>query len=102
MSMRTYFLSNFHTSVGLICLQFKQNSKAKNAFTSSILVIPTAAAYCGLGISFLQCDDYESAIDSFWAATELDPQNEYDLQWLNWARHLYYHAPRVRSRGCHL
>lgn len=100
-SSKLWLQSTFQMFFGLGCLHFKLYSKAKDAFTHSILVTPTAAAYCGLGICFLQRNEYESAIASFQAAVELDPHNDYDLNWLNWATHLHSHAiPEPGCRHC--
>lgn len=98
MSMRTWMCSNFQTLVGLICLKFKQYSKAEDAFYRSLSAVPTGAAFCGLGISFIQQSKYESAVESFQAAVALDPTNDHDLNWLNWATHLHSHA--TAEPGC--
>jgi lipoprotein NlpI len=91
-AIKTWFEYNLQTLFGLICLQLRQHVRARTAFTRSIVAMPTSAAYCGLGITFLRQDNYESAINSFWAALELEPNNEYDAKWLNWAVHLYSHG----------
>lgn len=94
-AIKTWLECNFQTLFGLIWLQLRQHLRARTAFTRSIVATPTAAAYCGLGITFLRQDNYEFAINSFWAALELDPGNEYDEKWLNWAVHLYCHHGSV-------
>jgi lipoprotein NlpI len=91
MTIKDWFGCNFHTSVGLIYLQFRQHSNAEIAFSESIAICPTSAAYCGLGISFVRQENYDSAIKSFWDAIELNPRNAYNHRWRRWTEHLSWH-----------